>query len=923
MILVERHQQLSRLEELARRSSSGQGQVALLTGPHATGRTALLQAFADDQSERGALVLSAMCDRSERDLPLGMLGQLLHGAPLPGAQAEEIGQLLADASASTAEAAGAGRPSTRLTCFFHDLCLLLREVARDRLLLITVDDVEYADALSLDFLEQLIRRSSTGKIMVVLTGNDEQQTLCSPFHTELSRQPHLRHLHVAPLSPDGVQELVAHRLGSDAAEQLSPDLHAATGGNPLLVESLIHHNGAAQGGVGSYELAVLSYLQRGDRSMLDVARALAVLDRDTDWVKPHQLLDADVREVESVRQKLTEAGVFDGHGFRLDSAKAAVLEQMPAGERSALHHRAAELLADAAAPPAVVAGHLLRACTTPPAWALPALQEAAEQALRVHHPERATGYLELALEGQTEPGTAALVRARLAHTEWTINPGSVGRHLPRLTEALRAGHLGLREGLNLSRHLLWHGRNDEATELLGLIRSHAERSPETAAEMRDTEQWLAFTYPALARRRQLPSGRPAGEGRTVRPTADPWLQSSAMLASLICHGRSDEAVARAEGTLRDLHLGQHTCWVDEAALLSLGILTSADHLDTVIEWCDRLIDRETGGCTLPWRAIILASRAQVAIRRGDLTGAARHGEAALAALPLRGWGVGVGIPLGTLLLAYSRLGRFDEASSLLAQPVPDAMFQSRHGLHYLYGRGHLHLATRHYHAALADFLTCGELISGWGLDLAGIVDWRASAAEAWLRLGNQDQMRHLVSDQLSWPGSGGARSRALALRLTAAMSPAARRPSLLLEAVELLERCGDRYEQARTLADLSSAYHALDENRRARMIFRRALHMTKMCEAEPLSRELLSVSGELADLLSAGGDTDRLAVLTGSERRVAALAAMGYTNREIAGKLYITASTVEQHLTRVYRKLKINRRKDLPSDLTWHSEVAS
>ncbi|MET7656616.1 helix-turn-helix transcriptional regulator [Streptomyces sp. NPDC005486] len=42
---------------------------------------------------------------------------------------------------------------------------------------------------------------------------------------------------------------------------------------------------------------------------------------------------------------------------------------------------------------------------------------------------------------------------------------------------------------------------------------------------------------------------------------------------------------------------------------------------------------------------------------------------------------------------------------------------------------------------------------------------------------------------------------------------------------------------------------------------------------------------------------------------------MGYTNREIAAKLYVTPSTVEQHLTRVYRKLKIQRRQDLPSFL--------
>jgi DNA-binding NarL/FixJ family response regulator len=51
--------------------------------------------------------------------------------------------------------------------------------------------------------------------------------------------------------------------------------------------------------------------------------------------------------------------------------------------------------------------------------------------------------------------------------------------------------------------------------------------------------------------------------------------------------------------------------------------------------------------------------------------------------------------------------------------------------------------------------------------------------------------------------------------------------------------------------------------------------------------------------------------LTYSEWRVATLAAGGHTNRAIAKRLHITVSTVEQHLTRVYRKLGVCRRADL------------
>lgn len=46
------------------------------------------------------------------------------------------------------------------------------------------------------------------------------------------------------------------------------------------------------------------------------------------------------------------------------------------------------------------------------------------------------------------------------------------------------------------------------------------------------------------------------------------------------------------------------------------------------------------------------------------------------------------------------------------------------------------------------------------------------------------------------------------------------------------------------------------------------------------------------------------------------LAAGGHTNREIAAELFITVSTVEQHLTRVYRKLQVKGRGDLAAHLT-------
>ncbi|WIV61931.1 helix-turn-helix domain-containing protein [Amycolatopsis nalaikhensis] len=107
----------------------------------------------------------------------------------------------------------------------------------------------------------------------------------------------------------------------------------------------------------------------------------------------------------------------------------------------------------------------------------------------------------------------------------------------------------------------------------------------------------------------------------------------------------------------------------------------------------------------------------------------------------------------------------------------------------------------------------------------------------------------------------------------------------------------------------------LGDYNRARTAQRRAVQLAKSCGADPLWRSLTpagapAVTEQVAEELSPS-------TLSAAEQRVASLASLGHTNREIGRKLYITVSTVEQHLTRVYRKLNINRRTELPSGHRW------
>jgi DNA-binding NarL/FixJ family response regulator len=85
------------------------------------------------------------------------------------------------------------------------------------------------------------------------------------------------------------------------------------------------------------------------------------------------------------------------------------------------------------------------------------------------------------------------------------------------------------------------------------------------------------------------------------------------------------------------------------------------------------------------------------------------------------------------------------------------------------------------------------------------------------------------------------------------------------------------------------------------------------------TRAELVATGEHARSRTAATDRDP----TPREKQVAVLAAGGSTNTEIATRLFLTVSTVEYHLNKVFRKLDVTSRRQLAAALRDRGQAES
>jgi DNA-binding CsgD family transcriptional regulator len=913
MGLVGRDEQIGKFDLILRDFVLDRVNTVIVEGLPGTGKTALLEELGNRSREFGALYLNAGCHQGEQGIPFNVIEQLTFCLDLPEELVSCLARLVDEGTAQ-------GSSTGVLPEILRSLCKMLKRLAGERAVVIGVDDVQFADPLSLHCLLYLARRSHLAQTLLVVT--------CDEAPGRLLELPLCRWLETPLLSQAETERLLEQGVETLVPPEAGRSCYLISGGNPALVRALaldhvaVGRTETAAGGSGvvvgeAFTRAYLGLLRRHP-DLLHAARAVAITGPEAPVGLAAHLVAGGPQKAVSDIGILGASGLLAGNDFRHPAARSAVLGELGSEERQDLHHHAAEWLTATGADPMLAVEHYVVAGRVPGPAAVSVLREAVRQLLRQGKPQRAAGFLRLADRADLDERQRTQLLCFLVEALMRVNPAELGPEVHRLVAVLRAGRLGFTQTYCLLGPLLWLGRFDEAAEVLDhLIDMVDMTDPEHTELLEIARGRLGLFLPSLQDRLPQPSASSAQEFNlsvVAQLERAPGSSSSQLetpgrrAATDPSHGWEDPSDSlypnRYHGYRGRLFLALNH-------VMGQGRVTEASHL------CDLALHEALRLGSITLQALTSSIRASIALWRGEMTAAADHAAEALKSLPPAGWGVVMGFPRAVLAVAHTAAGRHEEAVRVLREPLPDEAFQTCFALPYLLARADHYLATGRPHAALAEAMLVGRLADQWPRQSCFLtLPWRSRTAEIHLHLGQAARARELARQELDRLGDQDPRVKGIALRVLAAASEPAERLPLLRKAVKLLRRHHSHYELARCLADLSHAHRAAGDLAQADSLWRQALRLAEECGAK---EPLCTVPGAGAGHLT---DPHRLQErLSGAERRVATLASAGKSNRQIAVDLYITVSTVEQHLTRVYRKLGLRNRADLAR--VWERVMAS
>jgi DNA-binding CsgD family transcriptional regulator len=936
-VLLERDAALAGIEQRLRDAIAGGGSLLLVEGPAGIGKTRLVVAAGRHGRELGLTTLSARGSELERDFAYGLVRQLFE-APLVAASPPERAELLAGAAGHAAALFGVAArddiadalldPSFAI---LHGLYWLCANLGRRGPLLLCIDDVHWADQASLRFLHYLGRRLEELPVAVVAAARPAGPSDGSPLLAALAASPSADVLVLAPLSERAVAELVRRGLGADVEPVFAAACHEVTGGVPFLVHELIraiaeagirptaaacsHVAALAPRAVAHSVVQRLSRLSAAARALAPAAAVLGEADlrlaAGLAGVEPGAATAAD---------ELAAAGILEeGRPLRFvhPIVRAAVETDLPPGQRAGLHAAAARRLADEGASAHRVAAHLLATDPAGDDWVVESLWPAARAAIANGAPDSAVAYLRRALaeppSGRLRPG----LLLELGFAESYTGDPQAAAHLEQALDTATDATAQVSITLALGRMLQIEGRMWESLEVFDRTRARLASTDRRAALTLEGAALGAAQIDAqtadgaaerIARLRRLAEEEPG-----IPPSVFGMLATAATMANEPAETAARLALRALDGAPKLLPEAidrppffYHAC---------IALTLAERHGEALARFDEALADARRLG-SLSHVLGLSCYRALAHLRTGNLADAEADARVALETGP-RLPGVHAAAALAVLLETLAERGEPKAAEAAneryrLAEQFP-TMVQ---GGWLLGARGRLRLAELRPAEALGDLLAAGDLFARLRSLSSTTTPWRSDAALAHLALGAPAEARALAAEEVTLAQAyHGPRALGIALRAAGLAEGGRRGIELLRQAEDVLEGSAARLEHARAMTDLGAALRRAGHRAESREILRPALDLAHRCGALALAErartELIAAGGRPRRLVLSGLDS-----LTPGERRVAQLAAAGLANREIAQNLFITARTVEGHLTHAYHKLDIAAREQLPAALT-------
>ena len=315
--LLEREAQLASLGEYAGEASHGDGRMVLVAGEAGVGKSALVEHLQRDLS--AARWFWGACDGLFTPRPLG---------PLFDIAAKLGGELL--------ELCRADAPRADL------FSALLRQISEPgELRVLVVEDIHWADEATVDLLRFLGRRIRDSNVLLIVTYRDDGLSATDPLRMalgDLAAQRSVRRVGLGPLSPGAVR-MLAGEAGLDSAA-----LFRLTGGNPFYVTEVV------QSGMGELPtsardavLARVTRLSAGAREVLDAA---ALIGTRVEFPQLASVSDATPAGAD----ELLASGLLAGDGaalsFRHEIVRRAVEGAIPPLRRGRIHARILGALRD-------------------------------------------------------------------------------------------------------------------------------------------------------------------------------------------------------------------------------------------------------------------------------------------------------------------------------------------------------------------------------------------------------------------------------------------------------------------------------------------------------------------------------------------------------------------------------------------------